>query len=406
MSTGQIRFDTPNEHADHLIGVMLARALDFLSARVVMPTLIANDLKITSADQYDTVDVTVYEPGSPRDVVPSVTAPAPAARKTKKVQVSLDHWKYDDFVLTDEEIAKLLRLPEFIPRQLEMAVEGIAKEMNATIFSGYAEVGRFVGQAGQSPFQRGVTEATEVYKNNWAAVIARRELNRAEVPMEPRRIAVLDPIAEANLHSLPEFSTANQSGSTETQRTGGKWGRELWGFEWYWDNQVPFHEAGTPGGTPLVVGNHAVGATAVNIDGLTLSTGNYNAGDIVVFAGHDKQYAIKAAAVADGTGAVQIALVEPLKSAVADNASVTLIASHQANLAFHPNTFAFVQRTLSSSTLPGFTKFWPERTLQHPRTGLVMRLQVVRQHFQTSFVVDAMWGAKTIDPRLALRIGG
>ena len=73
---------------------------------------------------------------------------------------------------------------------------------------------------------------------------------------------------------------------------------------------------GSPSGTVLVDGVHAIGDSTIAIDGLT---GTLTAGDYVVFTSHTKAYKI----TADLTGAGTLSIMPPLIVALADNEAVT-----------------------------------------------------------------------------------
>ena len=93
------------------------------------------------------------------------------------------------------------------------------------------------------------------------------------------------------------------------------------------DVVIPGHDTprGPAGGTPLVVGAVAVGATSVPFDGATTSTtGWLKGGDLVSFAGHAKVYMVTADANTDSGGAGTLTVEPPLISSVADNEAVTV----------------------------------------------------------------------------------
>jgi hypothetical protein len=400
---------SPNsENLVTIMGVLLGRALDHLTGQVVMPMLVNTDLGKGSQEQWDTVNVEVYDPGAPKPVVPATTAPTPQGRKARKVPVQLKYWEYDDFALTDEEIAKIENIDRFLPRQAQMAVEGLAQRINATLYDGYKKVYLRVGTPGTTPFERiaatGVPSAD--HEDNLAAVKSRVLCAENSIPESPIRNVVLDPMAEANLGGLPGFAESHKVGDGGQQvRTGGTQGRRLWGFDWYWDNQVQTHTAGVPGGTPAVATNTSASATEVPLDGGG-AAGTYVEGDVIKFAGHSQTYVVTEALELSGTGTGTVKISPPLVAAVEDGDLVTLDASHVVNLGFHPNAYAFAMRSLKQMNVPGWSMIAPAVTLQHPKSGLVMRLQIMRQFMQTAWFFDCLWAAELVDPRLAWRISG
>ena len=88
------------------------------------------------------------------------------------------------------------------------------------------------------------------------------------------------------------------------------------------------------------------------------------------------------------------------KVAWADDAAVTFIASHTANMAFHRDAFALVTAPLDDGGLGNVM------SIQDPVTGLVLRLEQRRDYKQTTWEFDILYGVKTVRPELAARILG
>ena len=77
---------------------------------------------------------------------------------------------------------------------------------------------------------------------------------------------------------------------------------------------------GNVSGTVLVNGAHTAGDTTITVDGMT---GTISAGDFVKFGGDTKVYMVVADATADGSNEATLTIEPPLRSALADDASVT-----------------------------------------------------------------------------------
>ena len=83
-----------------------------------------------------------------------------------------------------------------------------------------------------------------------------------------------------------------------------------------------FDSQGNETGTLLVNGSHAVGDTTIAIDAFAGdSAGRLKAGDIIKFA-HDKLYMV-VADVTSSSNAATVTIEPPLRTALADNSSVT-----------------------------------------------------------------------------------
>ncbi|MBU0650323.1 hypothetical protein KKC59_00275, partial [bacterium] len=229
--------------------------------------------------------------------------------------------------------------------------------------------------------------------------------NDQKAPRDNRRL-VLDFDAEAEALALAQFADLEKTGD-QAVKIQGELGRK-YGFDMFTDDQIQTHIAGVPGGTPLVNDSGSaltVGSKAVPVDGLTVTTGNYKQGDIITFAGDSQTYVITADAVANGSGEVIINIEQGLVIVPANDAAVTLKASHVVNLGFHRDAFALAMRPLLQNTID-YSLGNSMLSMQDPVTGLVLRLEVSREHKRTRWSFDALWGVKLVRPQLACRLAG
>lgn len=367
----------------NILPKILARGLKVLRERVGMVRLVNGDYAADAAKKGTTIDIPIPVTIITEDVTPSNVLPAPGDLAYDLVQVSLDNWKKNKpFALTDKELGEIDRNEHFIPMAVDESVRGLARVVNQDIFAEYKGIFGYVGTAGTTPFATTVQGATQ----------ARKLLNKQKAPTDNRR-GMLDFEAEAQFLELATFSDAEKVGNDEV-KIQGQMGRKF-GLDWYADDDVPQHTAGT-GASYLV--NHAAYTAAdgtdkiITVDG---GTGTILVGDIVTFAGHTQTYTITSA-----LAATVFSIYPGLQATVADNAAVTVKASHRVNLAFHRDAFAFATRTLEDA---GDSEIL---TIKDPQTGLVLRLEKIRQYKQTMWEFDILWGAKLVRPELAVRIAG
>lgn len=358
---------------------ILAQGLLALRNANVMPRLVNSDYGRNAAQKGSTVEVPLPASIAVRDVAPGATPVAAPDITPDNAIITLDKWKEAPFRLTDKDMMEAMN--GTIPMQVSSAIASIADQVNADIFALYKEIYGYVGTAGTTPFGSNTSEATA----------ARKTLTNQKAPMNPRYF-VIDPDAEANALDLRAFQDASFSGSAAAIQEG-QINRKL-GFMWVSDQQVPTHTTG--GGSGWLVNDAAVaiGDTTVPID---TGSGDPVEGDVFLVAGDTQTYVVES--YASNT----ITFSPAAKVAWADNAAITFKASHVSNLAFHRDAFAFASRPLADSA-NGLGSLI--QSAVDPVSGISLRLEVSRQHKQTNWSFDVLYGAKTIRPELATRVAG
>lgn len=389
---------------------ILARGLAVLRERCVMPRMVSSAYEEAGGEKGSVIEVPVPVEMATRDVAPSHNPVEPVAYNPGKVNVTLDNWRSNDpFHLTDKELVQIARQRHFTPMAVQSAMRALARDVNLSLHQCYVDVYGWHGTAGTTPFASSVADATQV----------RKVLNEQLCPLD-MRAGVVDFAAEANMLALAQFSDAEKIGSNGV-KLYGEIGMK-YGIQWVADNHVVWHTAGVPGGTPAVnkATGYAAGATSIAVDGLTSSTGYYRRGDIITFAGHTQTYVVTNEAdisattgitgdkgvVANASGEIaELTISPPLKAPVADNAAITLKASHRVNLVFHPGAFAFATRPLVASTVD-LELGSRIMSITDPVTNLSLRLEVVRQRKQVVWEFDILWGCKIVRPEFAARLAG
>ena len=268
---------------------------------------------------------------------------------------------------------------------VEPAAIAIAEKINADGLKLYKDVFNCVGEAGVTP-----GKLTDISA-------ARRALNIMGAPMHGR-CAVWDVEADANFMSLDALVNAEKAGSNAALREGAI-GR-VYGLDNYMSQAVVKHESGITAATGVKV-NGAVteGANVLNIDGTTL-TGKLVKGDVLKIGGNC--YAVTEDTAAAASNAITGVKVYPALPAIADNADVTIMGSHVANMAFHPMAFAYVTRPLANPDGQGVESYVTNFD------GLSLRVTrgYDQQYKRSIYSMDVLYGFKTVYPELAVRIMG
>ena len=361
---------------------LLAQGLMALREQIVLPRLVNRAYEALADRKGTTIDVPIPSAITATAVSPSNTPPTNVDSAPTSVPIPLNQWYEAPFHLTDKEELEVMQ--GVIPIQASEAVKALANKVETHLFGFYTGVYGFAGTPGTTPFASDLTAFTA----------ARKTLHEQLAPFDPR-VCVIDPDAEANALNLRAFQDASYRGDT-AGIVAGQIGQKL-GSMWVMSQHVPTHTAGT--GASYVVNKaegYAPGATTIEVDG---GSGTMLVGDIVTFAGHDQPYVVTAALASD-----QFRIAPGLQAAVADDAAVTLKATHVVNLVFHRDAIAFATRPLEGTVRPGLGSV--VETAVDPVSGLALRLEVTRQHKQTNYAFDILWGAALVRPELAVRLAG
>lgn len=379
----------------NVIPKIIAQALLVARGNLVMPRLVSTDYGSAARQKGSVIDVPIAPEIAVTDVVPSENQTAAADVTPGLVQIPLDQWKEARFKMDDDDI--LQAESGTTPMCIISAATAIVSTINEFLLGLYLGVYSYGGTAGTTPFTGSPATSTDVTQ-------ARKRLNEMKAPAAMRRF-VLDPAAGALALDLGIFQKANESADRMIV-TEGVIGRKF-GFDFYEDQQVPTHTAGTittgliaKASTAQAIGLKAIVCTTAASTGAVA----LKKGDIMLFAGDTQTYVLTADAT-EASAATDVTLnIEPaLKVALSGSEAVTVKATHVVNLAFQRGAFAFASRPLSD--IRGITGLM-SKSMTDPVSGLSMRLEVTRQNKQTMWSLDALYGGGLVDPSLVTRVAG
>lgn len=373
---------------------ILARGLLALREAARMPRLVNGDYSSEAAEKGDTIDVPIPSGLTASDVTPSPNYASATNVTPAKVQIQLNNWKSVNFYLTDKDMVEIDRNRDFLPMQMSEAVRALANVVNESIHGRYLGVYGYTGTAGTTPFASTVVAATN----------SRKVLHQQRSPRDNRR-GVLDYDAEANALALAPFSDADKIGTNQV-RIEGEVGRK-YGIDWYADDAVVTHTAGTVQAlVPAVGSTTAVGVSTLLVALVSVGTGVAQIGDIFTIAGDTQTYVVGATVSAIASATPQNLSIDPPLQVVASSGSlITFKATHAVNLVFHRDAFAFANRPLaaSSADLQLGSRIM---TMTDPQTGITLRLEVSRRNKLTVWELDLLWGDGLVRPQLATRLAG
>jgi len=371
-----------------VIPQLLAQGLLALRSNSVMPSLVNNSYDTMAAMQGATINVPIPSSIAVQAVNPANVPPVTPDVQPTSVPIQLSKWYEAPFYLTDKDLKECM--DGTIPMQASEAIKAVANQVDGDIMALYADVYGFAGTPGSTPFAADVSEATE----------ARKVLNNQLAPLDDRRM-VIDPDAEAEALGLRAFQDMSFSGSAQGI-VDGEINRKL-GFDWFMDQLIPSHTVGTAagGGYTTDAAGYAVGVKTVTT---IAGAGTFEIGDVFTIAGDTQTYVVTATLAAPGALNFEPGLKVAIP-AVATAITLKGVAStaYPQNLVFHRDCFAFASRPLADNT-DGLGNII--QAAVDPVSGVALRLEVSREHKQTRYSYDILYGCSTVRAPLGVRLWG
>ena len=349
-------------------------ALPVLKSNTVFARLVRTDFKDEVKGRFDTVNV----PKPPVFTAGDFNGTANVQDVAEaKVPVTLDKIASVDMALESREMT----LVDFMKDIGQPAMAAIAEKIDADL-AGLAEL---------VPYTSGTAGTTPSTLADLAAPM--KALNIAKAPLVDR-FGVLDPEAHAKLVQLDGLARVDASGMTGTLREAAI-GR-VYGIDFFMNQNVKAHTKGDLAAAATLSG--AKGA----LTGTIAAGGNVKTlkkGDVFTLADIAGQYVATADAVtlADGTGSVSF---YPALPAIASGKTITVIASHRANVVFNRNAFALVTRPLAPA------QGAESSTMAYD--GFPLRVTFSWDHDakKQRVAFDLLYGLTVLYPELAVRMLG
>jgi len=372
---------------------VLAQGLLALRENCVTPRLVNSDYGSEAAGKGSTIDVPIPTAIATNDVTPDRYAPADPDMTPTSTPIAMTEWREAPFHLSDKDLMEAEA--GILPMQASEAIKALSNYVDAYVLALYRKFYGAAGAAGTTPFG---TDTSEI-------VNARKLLNKQLAPLNDRRF-LFDPDAEAGALNLRAFQDVSWTGDARAINDGNI--IHKLGFDWFMNQNIPTHTAGTVGGAvgneTTVTGANLAGVTTLNVTVVAATTDlALVEGDIINIAGDSQQYVVTAAANVVAGAAGDISIYPGLAQATAGGEVITNVDTHVANLAFHRNAIAFANRPLADSG-DGLGNIIEVAT--DPISGLSLRLEVSRQHKRTRWSYDILFGAAVVRRELGVRVMG
>ena len=298
----------------------------------------------------------------------------------------ISEWRGQGFKLTDKE--KTQTPESFIRDHINPVAAAIAERIDSDLSALALEVPWIVDD-----------DATDPYKD-FAAMRKVLFDNKAPVVLPEDYAYMTDGVLQQRYESNPTFVQANTAGEASLQRDGQlgiKFGMRIFPNQ----NAVTQPAGGITLTSPVATGVQAKGSSTLIIGGST-GSGTAKKGVVITITGDTQKYALKAD-VTVGASGFTASISPPLAQATAGAEVITFDqdAATSVGLAFHREAFALVMQPLEDAG-PGILS----ATVQDPITGLSLRSRIWGSGGlgATIWALDALWGVKTLNPNLAVRL--
>ena len=374
-----------------VIPQLLAQGLITLRESIQLPRICNHAYEEMSGMQGSTVEVPVPAQVPVQRVQPNNTQPDTAGLTPGVRNIPVDEWHEAPFGLTDRDFHIIQN--GTLPMQAREAVKSLANFVDGWFWQlaqRRAVVNGFHGTPGTTPFAIISGTGDQGSIDDFAQADA--ELTTAVAPMDDRCV-VLHQYAAANLKQQRRFSDVSYRGGDATI-VRGELG-DAYGAKWLQSQNVPLIDSSPLSGYALASAAVA-GAETIMVDG---DTEPIPMGTVFTVAGHSGFYAVAAdvAAPASNSTAVPVSIAPALRADVADDAAITT-HDYRANLIMHRDFFAFVTKPLQNDQVMARQLGSIIESLVDPVSGLTLRLEVARQHKQTRFSYDILFGGDYLYP--------
>ena len=355
-----------------------------LRNNLVMAQLVHRDHSDEFASRGDTIQIKKPATFEAKDFSSSISTQDIVE---DKVNVQMD--KIADVSVEVESKELTMNINDFGKQVVEGAMVALAQKIDEDIMKLYKGV----------PYKSG-TLGEDIEKVKDLAQ-ARKVLNKNKVPFG-NRYAVWCPEAEANLLTLDEIIHAEKSGGTQGLREASM-GRVM-GFENFMSQNVPEHDPGSwKDQSPKVDSSHSKGATELGVKNLTSGNHEIKVGDVFTIQDTEGVYVVTKgvdSSAASGT-TEDIEIYPGLAEDVANEKNITVLDKHDANLAFHRNAFALVNRPMALP-LGGAVG----EVVSYNGLSIRTTMGYGMSDKKNTISFDVLYGTKVLQPELAVRVGG
>jgi hypothetical protein len=345
---------------------------------------VSKDFRGTSGKIGDTVTIPLPITRSTASVTPGAYPDSSTDATVTSRTITIDNWKRSAPIRITAKEGTESDLSDFSKAAIQESVRAILYDINADILSNYVDIYGYAGTAATNPFASTVNAVADLKE-----VLARQLCPPGNLGL------CIGYEEETKALQTDDLKKMLNAGDANAMRRGDI--GFLYGFNVFRDDQRPTHTAGTGSGYLINNGGgYAAGVSTVTVD---TGSGTIIVGDIVTFAGHTDTYTVTSALSGN-----QFSFSPALTTAVADNAAVTLKATHKVNIGGDATGFGLIMRIPDMDVLG--RSMGEHAAFVDPDTGIPLMISRYPVYHAEQWEVSALWGAGVADPRKLARLAG
>lgn len=366
----------------------LYEALDVVSRELVgMIPAVRRDAQITRAAINENVIIPVTPEVSGTTNTPAVTAPDTGDQTIDNITVTISKSEHVPVRWNGEETKGLMNSGMFSSIQAQrfyQAMRYFANQIENDLWvEGYTNSSRAYGTAGTAPFGTAGDFA------DFAGV--RRILDDNGAPQSDLQL-VLGNAAIQNLRGKQSvLFKANEAGSSDMLRNGMT--DRIEGMAIRQSGQIGVHAKGAGANYDFVSGGEAIGQTTLSLEGGTVNSTGFIAGDIITHAGDSVNKYVVTTGLTATSGDIVIGSPGLLVAGVDAN-EITIGGSYTPNLAFDRN--ALILATRMPAMPEGGDAAEDVVQIVDDKSGLAFEIALYKQFLQNVYHVRAAWGVGAV----------
>jgi hypothetical protein len=337
------------------------------------------------------------EPTLETTYTPGMTVPDAGDITTAVEELTLTQYAGASIPLKGEQWAQLANTVGEEEALRSLYAQSIRKMVNAIEFAvgtaAYQGSSRAVGTAGTAPFGSNFEVLSDLY----------RILEDNGAPMSDGMLSlIINTAAAANLRKRSTLTNVGDAGTDATLRRGEL--LNLYNMAIRSSAGVNSHTKGAGASYVVNNGNIAAGSTTLSVDGGTVNTTGFKAGDVITIADEPTAGAYVVKTGLTSTAGNVVINFPGLRGAIVDGKAVTIGNSYAGNVAFHKAAIELAMRPPAQP--PGGDAGEDIGVLVDERTGLSFSARLYKGYGANQIKLMAFYGIKVWKPEFVATLMG